>query len=158
MLFSFGTRGSHNNLNIGSASWTLSDLLDSVARCDRLMMRQIEAWVKMMTDYIRDMAGWSNQCRREVVVSPNAGFLAQHKERVSWMFACDQSRASRSIEWRINWAMPQMTLALVQAHSERDYAVTKFNMPPFMAYQSQMAIRFGSAGRGSGRQVRTFGE
>ncbi|KAG8168065.1 hypothetical protein KVR01_003754 [Diaporthe batatas] len=81
MILSSGHPGAYNN--IGPTFRTLSDLLDAAILCDRLMMRQIEAWVKkMMTDYIRDMSGWSIQYQREVVAHPNAGLLAQHKERV----------------------------------------------------------------------------
>lgn len=81
MILSSGHPGSANN--IGPTFRTLSDLLDSAVLCDRLMMRQIEAWIKkMMNDYVREMADWSIRYQREVVAHPNAGFLAQHKERV----------------------------------------------------------------------------
>jgi hypothetical protein len=35
----------------------------------------------MMAGYIRDMSGWSTKYQQEVIALPNAGFLAQHKER-----------------------------------------------------------------------------
>lgn len=81
MILSSGHPGAHHN--IGPSFRTLSDLLDSAILCDRLMMRQIEGWVrKMMTDYIQEMSSWSTKYQQEVIAHPNAGFLAQHKERV----------------------------------------------------------------------------
>lgn len=81
MILSSGHPGAHHN--IGQSFRTLSDLLDSAILCDRFMMRQIEGWIRhMMTEYIRDMSGWSTKYQHEVVARPNAGLFAQHKERV----------------------------------------------------------------------------
>lgn len=81
MVLSSGHPAAHHN--IGPTFRTLSDLLDCAVLCDRFMMRRIEGWVrKMMNDYMSEMAGWSVQYQREVIAHPNAGFLAQHRERV----------------------------------------------------------------------------
>lgn len=81
MVISSGHPSAHHN--IGPTFRTLSDLLDCAVLCDRFMMRRIEGWVrKMMNDYMRDMADWSVKYQQEVLAHPNAGFLAQHRERV----------------------------------------------------------------------------
>ncbi|KAK7720930.1 hypothetical protein SLS64_001223 [Diaporthe eres] len=81
MVVSSGHPAAHHN--IGPTFRTLSDLLDCAVLCDRFMMRRIEGWVrKMMSDYMTEMAGWSVRYQQEVIAHPNAGLLAQHRERV----------------------------------------------------------------------------
>ena len=81
MIISSGHPAAHHN--IGPSFRTLSDLLDCAVLADRFMMRQIEGWIKkMMNDYMAEMAGWSVLYHQEVTAHPNAGLLAQHKERV----------------------------------------------------------------------------